>query len=441
MNLHESEKLAGMLEALGLVETPEQTKADIIILNTCTIRKNADNRVVGNLGYIKKIKETNTKLMVCVFGCMTQAGNAAKELQIRFPFINIIFGTHNLYRFTDYLFRAIEGEKVLEIFDNSGEKGKDVIEGLPTKRTAGVNAWVNIMYGCDNFCTYCIVPFVRGRERSREPELIIDEVKKLLDVGYKEITLLGQNVNSYKAISKKGIEISFAKLLELLAILPYKFRLRFMTSHPKDLSDEVIKTIATYDNLPDFFHLPVQSGSNRILELMNRKYTSEHYLERIETIKRFMPNAGFSSDVMVGFPHETEEDFSDTLSLIKKARFHNLFMFIFSAREGTKAADMDGKIEKTVAQDRFNRLEMLYKKINSELALEAIGRFYEVLIDEYDLIKSRLRGKTASGKIIWIPLDSNMSQKSDFEQWLGKFVEIKVTSAKNSNLSGEFKQK
>jgi len=441
MNLHESEKLAGMLEALGVIETNEQSEADIILINTCTIRKNADNRAIGNLGYIKTIKEKNPKLIVCVFGCMTQAGDSAKELSKKFPFINIIFGTHNLYKFTDYLSSALEDKRIIEIFDNSGDKAKEVIEGLPTKRVTGVNAWVNIMYGCDNYCTYCIVPFVRGKERSREPELIIDEVKKLLVMGYKEITLLGQYEKAENAIDKGEKKVNFANLLETLAVLPHKFRLRFMTSHPKDLSDEVISVIAKHDNIPEFFHLPVQSGSSRVLELMNRKYTKEHYLATIEKIKKAIPSAGFSSDVMVGFPCETEEDFLDTLDLIEKVKFHNLFMFVFSPRDGTKASEMDGQIEKNVSQDRFNRLEALQKKIALELAKENIGKTYEVLVDEYDEIKSRLRGKTASGKIIWIPLkpenEDKKLQKSDLEKHLGEFIKVKVTSTRNTNLYGE----
>jgi len=425
MNVHESEKLAGMLEARGFLQTDDQTEADVIAINTCCIRQNAENRALGNLGYIKKIKEQNPSLIVCVFGCMTQAKGAAQELKERCPFINIIFGTHNLYKFDEYLTRAQNGEKILEI---SETEDADKKEKEPVKRTSGVNAWVNIMYGCDNYCTYCIVPFVRGRERSREPEKILDEVKKILASGYKEITLLGQNVNSYKAVDKEGNAIDFAKLLEQIAVLPYKFRVRFMTSHPKDLSDDVIKTIAEHPNLPDYFHLPVQSGSDHVLKLMNRKYTAEHYLNRVETIRKYMPDAGFSSDIMVGFPGESEQDFEDTLTLIEKVKYHNLFMFIYSPRKGTKAAEMDGQIEKSVVDPRFKRLLDLQAKIGNQLAEAVVGKEVEVLCDTYDEKTDTYRGKTTNGKIVSFKSDTNL---------YGQFVLLKITSSKNSNLLGE----
>jgi len=426
MNLHESEKLAGMLEARGYIATNEQSEADIIAINTCTIRQNADNRAIGNLGYLKSVKAQKPSLIVTVFGCMSQADGAAKDLQKKFSFINIIFGTHNLFKFNDYLDRALSGEKVLEIIDGAKQK-----EGIATKRTSGVNAWVNIMYGCDNFCTYCIVPYVRGREQSREAAAVLKEISGLLERGYKEITLLGQNVNSYKGLSKDGKLVNFASLLEQIAVLPFKFRLRFMTSHPKDLSSEVIAVIKKYDNLGEFFHLPVQSGSDKVLELMNRKYDRAHYLKLILDIKSAMPNAGFSSDVMVGFPFETEEDFLDTLDLVEKSKFHNLFMFIYSPRDGTKAANMDGKIDKKTVDDRFKRLVALQAKISKELANESIGKTYEVLCDTYNDKDGYFRGKTNSGKIVWFKSDKDV---------LGEFLNVKVKSAKNSNLYGEIQK-
>jgi len=423
MNVHESEKLAGMLEARGYITTDLVEDADIVALNTCTIRQNADNKLVGNLGYLKTTKVKNKNLIIAVFGCMPQVDGAAAELAKKFSFINIILGTHNLFKFGDYLDRALNGERVLEIDSES-----KVVESVEVKRTSGVNAWVNIMYGCDNFCTYCIVPYVRGREKSRESELIVKEVEDLLKAGYKEITLLGQNVNSYKGIDKDGSIVSFAQLLKQIAVLPFKFRLKFMTSHPKDLTQEVIGTIATHDNIAQFFHLPVQAGSDRVLGLMNRKYNSKQYLSLIASIKKAMPNAGFSSDVMVGFPTETEEDFLATLSLVEKARYHNLFMFIYSPRNGTKAAEMDGQIDKKVVDNRFRRLVDLQARIANELALESVGRIYEVLVDSYNDKKGHYSGKTNSGKMVSFKSEKNIT---------GEFVNIKINSAKNSNLFGD----
>jgi len=423
MNVHESEKLAGILEGTGYSVAADMNDADIIVINTCTIRQNAENRVVGNLGYIKKLKEKNKSLILGIFGCMPQADGAAQKLIKRAPFINIIFGTHNLYKFSDYLKRALEGEKVIEI-----ELESKVVEGLEVKRTSGINAWVNIAYGCDNYCSYCIVPFVRGREKSREPQVVLKEVEDLLKQGYKEITLLGQNVNSYNGIDSNGEKKDFADLLENIALLPYKFRVRFMTSHPKDFSVKVIDAIARHKNLPPYFHLPAQSGSDRILKLMNRKYTAKHYLGLIDIIKSKIPDAGFSSDIIVGFPTETEEDFDKTLELVKKSRYHHLFSFIYSPRAGTKAAEMEGQIDKKTVDARFSKLTELQTKIGLEIAEKQVGKTVEILCDTFDKDKNTYRGKTENGKIVSFTSANNL---------VGEFVTLKVTKSKNSNLIGE----
>jgi tRNA-2-methylthio-N6-dimethylallyladenosine synthase len=424
MNVHESEKLAGILEANGYYPAEDEKDADIIVLNTCCIRENAENRVLGNLGRIKKLREVKKDLKVCVCGCMTQNRGTAVFLKKRCPFINIIFGTHNIHKFGEYL-RAVEnGEKSLvEIFPQQD----GTTEGLPLARSNGTNAWVNIMYGCNNFCSYCIVPYVRGTERSRKPDAIIDEVKKLLDNGYKEITLLGQNVNSYKSEDKNGIEVNFASLLRSVAGFPQKYRVRFMTSHPKDLSDEVIRTISEHPNIPEYIHLPAQSGSDRILELMNRKYNKLDYFNRIETIKRYIPDAGLSGDIIVGFPSETENDFLETLQLVTEVKYNNLYTFIYSRRNGTKADSMENHISEEIKSERIKRLIKLQTDIGYEIAKNEIGHRTEVLCDTYDKKTGILSGRTRNGKTVHIKSDKNLT---------GEFILADIVSAKNTALNG-----
>ena len=308
MNEEDSEKLSGMLKRIGYTKTEDIEKASIILFNTCCVRENAENKVFGNLGRIKKLKEKNKDLIVGICGCMMQQKGMADKVLSKFPFVNIIFGTHNAYKFPEYLNRVkTEGVQVKEILN----KETDIVEGIPVDRESDVKAYVTIMYGCNNFCTYCIVPYVRGRERSRKPEEIIKEIKELVSNGYKEVTLLGQNVNSYG----KGLEeeISFAKLLRMINEVEGLERVRFMTSHPKDLNEEVIEAIKDCDKLCEQIHLPVQSGSNRILKEMNRHYDRERYMYLINKIKKEIPNVAITTDIIVGFPGETDEDFNDTL--------------------------------------------------------------------------------------------------------------------------------
>jgi len=427
MNVHESEKLAGILDARGYLETNERQEADILVINTCCIRENAENRVLGNLGYIKKLKENKRGLIVAVCGCMTQQKDAAQRIKARCPFVDIIFGTHNFFMFGEYLDAAEKGKKVLDILETEG----DTIEGMRVKRAHGVNAWVNIMYGCDNYCAYCVVPLVRGRERSRKPEAILEEVEKLLDSGYKEITLLGQNVNSYCSEDKFGRKVDFARLLERAASFNQKYRLRFTTSHPKDFTDDVIQVIAHNPNIPEFIHLPAQSGSDRILALMNRKYTSKQYLSRIDTIRKYMPDVGLSSDIMVGFPTETESDFLDTLRLIQEVRYHNLYTFIFSPRKETAAYAMEGQIERAIADERFARLIEVQTKIGLELTEGLIGKSFEVLCDTYLEKTGVSRGKTRAGRIISFKTHADLT---------GQFLDVEVTHNKNTNLFGQVKK-
>lgn len=422
MNVHESEKLAGILEEKGYLPAEKENDADIIVFNTCCVRETAETKILGNLGIVKKLKETKPDLKVCVCGCMAQKKGEADRLKKRCPFINLIFGTHNLYKFDQYLDEIMSGQNVIEVWDTD----KTLPEKTPIKRSDSVNAWVNIMYGCNNFCSYCIVPYVRGREISRPEQDVLQDVKKLISEGYKEITLLGQNVNSYgNDFSDKSNH--FAALLEKCASFEGDYKIRFMTSHPKDLSEEVVKTIASCDKLADFIHLPVQAGSDRILSLMNRRYTSGQYLEKIDMIRSYIPDAGLSSDIMVGFPTETEEDFSDTMDIVKKVGYNNLYTFIYSRRSGTPADKME-QVELATKKRRIKELIALQFEIGCDLAKKCVGKTYRVLCDGYD-------GKTASGKsscekAIYFPSDINP---------IGKFVNVTVTHTKNNQLYGEIK--
>lgn len=422
MNVHESEKLAGILEEKGYLPAEKENDADIIVFNTCCVRETAETKILGNLGIVKKLKETKPELKVCVCGCMAQKKGEADRLKKRCPFINLIFGTHNLYKFDQYLDEIMSGQNVIEVWDTD----KTLPEKTPIKRSDSVNAWVNIMYGCNNFCSYCIVPYVRGREISRAEQDVLQDVKKLISEGYKEITLLGQNVNSYgNDFPDKSNH--FAALLEKCASFEGDYKIRFMTSHPKDLSEEVVKTIASCDKLADFIHLPVQAGSDRILSLMNRRYTSGQYLEKIDMIRSYIPDAGLSSDIMVGFPTETEEDFSDTMNIVKKVGYNNLYTFIYSRRSGTPADKME-QVELATKKRRIKELIALQFEIGCDLAKKCVGKTYRVLCDGYD-------GKTASGKsscekAIYFPSDINP---------VGKFVNVTVTHTKNNQLYGEIK--
>lgn len=380
MNVHESEKLAGMLMSLGYTETDKMENADLIVFNTCCIRDGCEQKVFGNLGNLKKLKKQNPRLITAICGCLTQAEGRKDIIKNKFPYVNIVFGTHNLNEFKNYIIRYNKShENIYEVWDSE----KEINEDVDMFRTSNNNAWVNIMYGCNNFCSYCIVPYVRGRERSRMPEEIVSEVKGLIADGYKYITLLGQNVNSY-GNDLNDENITFANLLKQLAELDGEFKIRFMTSHPKDLTDEVIDVIATHDKLAKYIHLPVQSGSDRILKLMNRKYTIERYLSLITKIREKMPTCYISTDIIVGFPGETEEDFMQTYNLIKNVRYDGVFAFMFSPRTGTVAEKMENQIELGVKNERVNRLLKLSKAITKEKTKECLNHVYDVLVEKIE---------------------------------------------------------
>ncbi len=422
MNVHESEKLAGILESRGYRAAAEQDSADVIVFNTCCIRETAETHVLGNLGIVKKLKERRPEIVVAVCGCMAQKDGAAVRLKKRCPFIDIIFGTHNLHRFGEYLDRLSETASVVDIW----EREAAIVDDVPLHRDSGVNAWLNIMYGCNNFCSYCIVPYVRGRERSRSIDSILAEAETLVKQ-YPQITLLGQNVNSYGNDRADGA--TFSVLLKKICELPGSFRVGFMTSHPKDLSEEVVRTIAENDKMSRFIHLPVQAGSDRILHLMNRRYTSWQYSDKIKMIRDYLPDAGLSSDVMVGFPTETEADFADTLRLCADVRYNNLYTFIYSRRSGTPADKME-QVDQKIKKERIRRLIAQQAEIGAQLAKEAVGKTFRVLCDTYT--DGVCGGKTDCGRAIAFTSDTDLT---------GRFVTVRAERAEHSKLFGALTNK
>lgn len=426
MNVHESEKIAGILVNLGYAETSDRAQANIIVFNTCCIRDTAEKKIFGNIGELKILKKIDKSRIIVIVGCMTQQDGMAEVIATKFPFVDIILGTSNIHLLKEKieeleLRRQRKRGKIISI-DNT-EKPK-VIENVTPYRTSYPNAWVNIMYGCNNFCAYCIVPYVRGRERSREPELIIEEVRSLVKAGYKEITLLGQNVDSYGSDRTDGA--NFYTLLTKLKEIDGKFRLRFMTSHPKDLSEEVIKLIAETPNFCNNIHLPVQAGSNAVLKAMNRKYDRERYFYLIDTIRKYMPDCGITSDIMVGFPGETEEDFQDTLDLVRRVQYHNAFTFIYSPRKGTVAAKME-QIPYAIKKDRISRLIALQNQITLTLSEAFVGKIKEVLVEDAPK-ENLLCGRTDCGRLVNFSGDKSL---------IGQFVNVRIDKNKASALWGE----
>ena len=423
MNVHESEKIAGILYKMGYRETKETEEADIIVFNTCCIRENAENHAFGNIGALKKLKKRKPELIIAVGGCMTQEKGKTEILKKKFPFIDVMFGTLNLEELETLIERKLkEKKRVIEIREKEGE----IVEGDEPLRTSYPNAWVNIMYGCNNFCSYCIVPYVRGRERSRKPENILAEVKKLVAEGYKEITLLGQNVDSYG--SDGSTKTTFAGLLDAVASIEGKFRLRFMTSHPKDFGEDVVEVMEKHRKICRLVHLPVQSGSDAVLKAMNRRYTSGKYLSEIELLKTRLPEAEVTTDIIVGFPGETEADYLATEELVKKADFASAFTFVFSPRSGTKAASMEGQISEDVQKDRIMRLVELVNSLTRKKSEKYVGRTVEILCEDYDEKKGLYLGRDEFGRMGYFGSERNV---------VGEFVEVKITRANGISLYGE----
>ena len=394
LNENDSEKIAGMLNEMNYHETNDMNSADIIIFNTCRVRENAEQKLFGKVGEVKKIKEKkNVILAIC--GCMMQEQAMLDKIKQSYKYVDIIFGTHTLQQFPEDLYKClIKKEKVKDVVDIDGE----VYEGLPIKRNNKFKASVTIMYGCDNFCTYCIVPYVRGRERSREPEEILKEIKDLASDGYKEITLLGQNVNSYKG---NDIIKNFADLLEEVCKIEGIERVRFTSPHPKDFTDDVIETIANNPKICKIIHVPLQSGNTKVLKEMNRKYSKEQYLELIEKIRNRIPNVEFSTDIIVGFPGESEEEFEDTLDVVRKVNFEQIFMFIYSPRIGTIAAKREDQVDENIKHERFTRLQKLYESRVEENNEKYIGKVENVLIEEYSKTNPNMySARTETNKIV-----------------------------------------
>ncbi|MBQ8468797.1 MAG: tRNA (N6-isopentenyl adenosine(37)-C2)-methylthiotransferase MiaB [Clostridia bacterium] len=425
MNVHESEKMAGILEKMGYTLAENDAVADVVVFNTCAVRESAEQKIFGNIGMLKNVKAKNPNMIIAVCGCMSQQKGYPELILKKYPYVDIIFGTHNIAKLQEFLVQKQTKKHVVEVVETEDIRLRDSME--PT-RTSGTNAWVNINYGCNNFCTYCIVPYVRGREVSRPMEDIVCEVESLLKQGYKQITLLGQNVNSY-GNDMADENITFANLLKQIDNLPYKFRLRFMSSHPKDLSEDVVKVMANSKNICHYLHLPVQSGSNKILKAMNRNYTHEHYMSLIDMCRKHMSDIEFSSDFIVGFPGETEEDFEDTIKLVKKVKYQQLFTFIYSKRKGTVAEKMPNQVDIKTKHQRLSKLIEIQREIATEISSKYIGKKLEVLVEGiHPKKKGYLLGSTDFGKTISF---------EGAEDLLGSFVLVEVQKSNNTSLSGK----
>ncbi|MBO5458541.1 MAG: tRNA (N6-isopentenyl adenosine(37)-C2)-methylthiotransferase MiaB [Clostridia bacterium] len=423
MNVHESEKIAGILRGMGYTEAQGTEDADIIVFNTCCIRENAENHAFGNIGALKKLKKQKPHLLIAVGGCMTQEKGKTEVLRKKFPFIDIMFGALNLEELEGLIVRKKnQKKKVIEVREKEGE----IVEFTGAYRTSYPNAWVNIMYGCNNFCSYCIVPYVRGRERSRKPEHILNEVRELVAEGYKEITLLGQNVNSYG--SDGTTNVTFAELLDQVASIEGNFRLRFMTSHPKDFNEDIVKVMQKHRKICRLVHLPVQSGSNEILKAMNRRYTREKYLSEIEMLREYFPEAEVTTDIIVGFPGETEEQYLETEALVKEVDYASAFTFVYSPRSGTKAAEMENQIPEEVQKDRIMRLVELVNSLTRKKSEKYLGKTVEILCEDYDGKKDLYLGRDEFGRMGYF--------KSEKDR-VGQFVQIKITKANGISLYGE----
>lgn len=422
-NVADGEKIKGMLSEMGFYFTENQEEADLILFNTCAIREHAEDRIFGNVGALKHIKKRHPSTIIAVCGCMMEQEKVSEKMKKSFPFVNIVFGTHVLHTLPEMLYTTVTKSKRVFV---RGNEQKEIYEGIPVRRDGKTRAWVTLMYGCDNFCTYCIVPHVRGREKSRRSTDIINEFKQLVEAGYKEITLLGQNVNSYG----KGLDedINFAKLLKILDEVPGDYRIRFMTSHPKDASKELYDVIAGSKHIPHHIHLPFQSGSDRVLKAMNRHYDRARYLSLIKYAKEVMPDISFTSDVIVGFPGETYDEFKETLTLIEEVKYMSLFTFIFSAREGTPAAKMDDPVSDKEKSKWFSELLAVQEKISEKQCAELFGKTERVLVEERTEKNGLLTGRTAGNIIV------------DFEggdEYIGKFADVVITESKKYVLRGK----
>ena len=424
MNARDSEKLVGILENIGYVEEPNEEEADFVIYNTCTVRENANSRVYGRLGQLSRKKKQRPHMFIGICGCMMQEADEVEKIRKSYRFVDLVFGTHNIYKFAELIVTRFESERmVIDVWKDTNK----IVEDLPSERKFSFKSGVNIMFGCNNFCSYCIVPYVRGRERSRNPKDIIREIEKLVADGVVEVMLLGQNVNSYGKTLEEPM--TFAELLTEIEKIEGLERIRFMTSHPKDLSDELIEVMAKSKKICKHLHLPVQSGSSRILEKMNRRYTKEHYLNLVEKIKTAVPDISLTTDIIVGFPGETEEDFLETMDVVRKVRYDSAFTFIYSKRTGTPAAAMENQVPDDVVKDRFDRLLKEVQDISAEVCSVHEGTVQDVLVESRnDHDESLMTGRMSNNLLVHFPGDESM---------IGKIVKVHLNEAKGFYYMGE----
>ena len=425
MNAKDSERLAGMLTAMGFKNIDDEQKADVVLFNTCTVRENANERLYGRIGQLKQSYLSNKNKIIGICGCMMQEKDEVELIKRKYPHIKLIFGTYNIYELPSLIYELLQNDKkLIKVYDEP----VDIEENLPADRKYSFKCGINIMYGCNNFCSYCIVPYVRGRERSRKKEDILNEIRQVANEGVVEIMLLGQNVNSYGNDLEADNKITFPQLLKMVCEIDGIKRVRFMTSNPKDFSDELIEVMRTEPKICRQVHLPVQSGSNDILKKMNRKYTREHYLNLIQKIKEALPDVSISTDIIVGFPQETEKDFNDTLDLIQKSNFDNVFTFKYSKRTGTKAATMEGQVDEKVVDERFERLLTLTRTLSSNNCDKFVGKVVEVLVEDIEKEKNLLVGRMSNNTLVYFECDKNL---------IGKLINIKITKSFGFYLSGE----
>ncbi len=424
MNARDSEKLTGILEQIGYVEEEEENQADFVIYNTCTVRENANQKVYGHLGQLNRVKKKNPHMLIGLCGCMMQEPEVVEKLKKSYRFVDLIFGTHNIFKFAELVATRLESDRmVIDIWKDTDK----IVEDLPSERKFSFKSGVNIMFGCNNFCSYCIVPYVRGRERSRNPKDIIREIESLVADGVVEVMLLGQNVNSYGKTLEEPM--TFAQLLQEIEKIEGLERIRFMTSHPKDLSDELIEVMAQSQKICKHLHLPVQSGSTRILEKMNRRYTKEHYLGLVEKIKAAVPDISLTTDIIVGFPGETEEDFQETLDVVRKVRYDSAFTFIYSKRTGTPAAVLEEQVPEEIVKDRFDRLLKEVQSISAEVCSVHTKTVQRVLVESVnDHDDSLVTGRMSNNLLVHFPGEKDL---------VGKLVDVRLDTCKGFYYLGE----
>ena len=423
-NEADSEKLRGYLALMGYGFTQDEFQADVIVVNTCAVREHAEMRVLGNVGALNHSKKARPGQIIAVCGCMVQQEHMAQKLKQSYPVVDLVFGPHELWRFPELLLQVMTKHK--RVFATEKNDGV-VAEGIPNKRDSGVKAWLSIMYGCNNFCSYCVVPYVRGRERSRRPEDVVAEARELVAAGYKEITLLGQNVNSYG--KDLGLDVDFSDLIRMINDIPGEFLIRFMTSHPKDATEKLFKTMAECEKCAHQLHLPVQAGNDRILKVMNRGYTSEKYLAQVALARSYMPDLVLTTDIIVGFPNESEEEFEDTIKLVEQVRYDAMFTFIYSKRVGTPAASMPDPYTREDKQRHFDRLTEVANRISGEKHKEYEGKTLRVLVDgETGRDEYNLSSRTNGGRLVHLKGDKAL---------IGRFVDVKITASNTWALYGE----